>query len=224
MSSEDPLASVSKGVTEATLGWTESKIKGIVQRFINKDIAFIEDFETIEVLKKQRKTSEWNLFKENVQDKDLKILFQMGLTLRKLEKDRKRVESLREKILNKYGSEGIHFAQFIQNGFFSKYLGNIMERAATPQQLTLEMENLFKNIDNMVIFIQQRDDIVKRTEQIVTKINANSPKTFIICSSKSAMGKCEKIKINVMKRISDYDVELYKTEIKEIYFLNKSDS
>lgn len=72
-------------------------------------------------------------------------------------------------------------------------------------------------------FIQQRDSIEKRTEQIVTKINAYSPKTFIICSSKSAMGKCEKIKKNVMNRISDYDVELYKTSIKEIYFLNKTD-
>ena len=148
----------------------------------------------------------------------------MGLALRKLEQDRKRVESLREKIINKYGTNGLHFAQFVQNGFFPKYLGNIMERTATPQQLTLEMEDSFKNIENTVAFIQRQDDIDKRTEQIVTKINAHSPKTFIICSSKSAMGKCEQIKKNVMKRISDYEVELYKTDIKEIYFLNKSDS
>ena len=222
MSSEDPLASVSKGITEGTLSWTESKIKEFIIKFRNRDIAFVEDIKTIEIIKKQRKTSEWNLFKENIKDKALRILFQMGLTLRKLEDDKKARESLREKILNKYGSKGLHFAQFIQNRFFPKYLGNIVERVATPQQLTLEMENSFNNIENTVMFIKQYDDIDKRTEQIVTKINANSPKTFIICSSRSAMGKCEKIKKKVMNRISDYDVELYKTDIKEIYFLNKS--
>lgn len=224
MSSDDPLASISKGAAEGTLSWTADQIKGLVQKFLNRDIAFVEDFRTIEVIKKQRKTSEWNLFKENIKDKDLRILFQMGLTLRTLEDDEKPRESLREKILNKYDVKGLHFAQFIQNGFFPKYLGNIIERAATPQQLTLEMENSFKNIENMVMFIRQSDGIERKTEEIVTKINAHSPKTFIICSSRSAMGKCEKIKKKVMNRIPDYDVELYKTDIKEIYFLNKSDS
>jgi len=46
---------------------------------------------------------------------------------------------------------------------------------------------------------------------------------FIIFGSGSAMKKCEKIKSKTMKRISGYVAELYKTEIKEIYFINKSD-
>ena len=73
MSSDDPLASISKGAAEGTLSWTADQIKGLVQKFLNRDIAFVEDFRTIEVIKKQRKTSEWNLFKENVQDSDLRI-------------------------------------------------------------------------------------------------------------------------------------------------------
>ena len=58
MSSDDPLASISKGVTEGTLSWTADKIKGLVQKFFNRDIAFIEDVESIEIVKTQRKTTE----------------------------------------------------------------------------------------------------------------------------------------------------------------------
>jgi len=188
-SSEDPLASASRGALRGFLDWSEEKIKELVVKFNNRDIAFVEDPKTINLAKKQRKTSEWSLFIKYIEDPDLRILFQMGLTLRRLEKQQKQRESLRIKIHNKYGAKGLHIAQFIQNGFFGKYLGNILERTSTPQKLT----------------------------------HAHSPNTFIICSSWSAMKKCEQIKKNVMKRISGYDAELYKTEIKEIYFLNKLD-
>ena len=223
MSSEEPLESVSKGATKALLEYTESKIKTWITKFRNRELAFVQDPETINLAKEQRKTSEWNLFKEYIDDPDLRILFQMGLTLRRLEKQNKQLESLRQKIKNKYDLKGLHIAQFIQNGFFGKYIGNILERASTPQELKFEIESLLENIEKTVVFIKQDDDEEKRTELIVTKILANSPKTFIVCSTKSAMGKCEEIKKRVMRRIADYDVELYKTDIKKIYFLNKSE-
>jgi len=220
-SSEDPLASASRGALRGFLDWSEEKIKELVVKFNNRDIAFVEDPKTINLAKKQRKTSEWSLFIKYIEDPDLRILFQMGLTLRRLEKQQKQRESLRIKIHNKYGAKGLHIAQFIQNGFFGKYLGNILERTSTPQKLKFEIENLLKNIEKTTSFIKSVDNVNKKTDEISTKILANSPNTFIICSSGSAMKKCEKIKKNVMKRISGYDAELYKTEIKEIYFLNK---
>lgn len=149
----------------------------------------------------------------------------MGLTSRELDKQKKTadLESLRAKILNKYDTNGLHIAQFIQNGFFGKFLGNILERASTPQKLKFEIETLLKNIDKTVVFIKQNDDVERKTQEIVTKIQANSPNTFIICSSGRASENCEKIKGKVMKRISGYIAELYKTEYKEIYFINKSE-
>ena len=220
-SSDDPLASATEGVTKGFLSWTEDKLKDLVKRFHNREIAFIEDPETIDLAKKQRKTSEWGLFIEYIDDSDLRILFQMGLTLRKLEGNQKQLESLRGKILNKYNAKGLHIAQFIQNGFFGKFIGNILVRASTPQRLKFEIENLLNNIERTCVFVKSADDVDKITEEIVTKILANSPDTFIICSSGSAMKKCEKIEKKVMDRISGYVDELYKTEIKEIYFINK---
>lgn len=223
---EKPIESIAKGATKAVIEWTEEKIKDIVKKFSNKELAFIENPEIIDLVKEQRSTTEWSLFEKYIEDKDLHVLFQMGLSLRRLEKQEEflAMDSLRGKIFNKYDIEGLHFAQTVQNGIFNKYLGSVLERFTTPAKLTFEILKLIKEIENRVVFIKSEDDIQKRTNEIVSKINAHSPRTFIISSAKkSAMENCEKIKNNVMERISNYDNENYEAEDKKIYFLNRKD-
>ena len=145
----------------------------------------------------------------------------MGLTLRRYEDDPERLQSLRERIYKKYGRKGLHVAQFVQNGFFGKFLGNILERTSSPDNLGEEIQNFLNDIDRTVVFIKSGDNVDRRTEEIAIKIQAHNPKAFTICSSRSAMGKCAKVRVNVMRRISGYTHEMYKTEIKEIYFLNR---
>lgn len=224
-SSKDPLASATEGVTKAFLGWTEEKIKGFVARFHNKDIAFVSDPEIIDLAKKQRKTSEWNLFKQYIEDPNLRILFQMGLTLRRLDEQEKiqELEALRGKIVNKYDTKGLHIAQFIQNGFFGKFFGNVLERTSTPEKLKFEIKNLLQNIERTVVFIKRTDDVEMKTEEILAKIRAHSPNLFIVCSGGRAKTKCGDIMKTVMRRISGYDAELYQTRYKEMYFINKSE-
>jgi len=223
MSSEKPIVDATEGAIKGFLGWTEDKIKEYIAKFLNRDIAFVSNPEIITLAKKQRKTSQWRVFIRYIADSDLRIQFQMGLTLRELETQPKQLADLRGKILKKYGPNGLHIAQFIQNGFFGTFYGNILDRVTTPEKLKFEIENLFKNIEQMVAFIQVSDDVTKKTEEIYIKIMAHSPNTFLICSSGSAIIKCEEIKEKVMKRISGYVAELYKTEFKEVYFLNKSE-
>jgi hypothetical protein len=62
----------------------------------------------------------------------------------------------------------------------------------------------------------------KKAKEIVTKILAYSPRTYIICSSKSAMEPCQKVLKGVLKEIQNYEVELYKTDIKEVFFLKRT--
>ncbi len=153
LSSKDPVDSAAKGATKAFLEYSEEKIKQFIEKFKNRDIAFVEDSEIIDIAKEVRETGEWDLFKNYVDNEEFRILFQMGLTLRRLEKEGKPIEPLKKRILNKYDITGLHIAYFVQNGFFSKYIGNVLERASTPQRLTFEIKNLFENIDNTVIFI-----------------------------------------------------------------------
>ena len=50
MSAEDPTGLIA-GVTEGTLNYAEEKAKALLARFFNRDLAFIEDSETIELVR-----------------------------------------------------------------------------------------------------------------------------------------------------------------------------
>lgn len=88
-SSPDPIESAAKGFTKGTLEWTHEKLKEWIIKLKNRDLAFIKDIETINLVKEQRETGEWDFFKKYVNDNQIRILFQMGLTLKKLEKEKK---------------------------------------------------------------------------------------------------------------------------------------
>ncbi len=220
-SNPDPLDSATRGATKGFLDWTAEKVKELVIKLRDRKIAFVADVETVRIAREQRKTSEWIIFRDNVSDSDLRILFQMGLTLRKLENEGQSIHPLRQKIFKKYGKKGLHVAQVVQNGTFSRYYGSILEKAATPEKLRAEILDLFTNVDNRVIFVQKIDKVKKKADLIVTKLNANSPDTFVISGYGNAKEICKKIHNEVMQRISGYESELYKSDIKRIYFLNK---
>ena len=224
-SSSDPIESAAKGLTKGTLEWTHEKLKEWVIKLKNRDLAFIKDIETINLVKEQRETGEWDFFKKYVGDGKLRILFQMGLTFRKLEKEKKYLEldALRKKTFNKFDAKGLHLAEFVQNGLFSKYIGNRLNRAVTSHKLKFEIDDLFNNLENRVAFIQvvHQEKIEKKADEIITKIQANSPDTFIISGSGLAIGVCEQIKEKIVSAISGYEEELYKIEDKKIFFLNR---
>jgi len=224
-SDKSPLKDIAEGATKGALEWTEEKLKEVITKFKNRKLAFIEDVKVINLAKEQRTKPEWDFFKEHVKDEELRILFQMGLTLRELEKEDKipELDSLKNKIYKKYEKRGLHIAQMVQNGIFGRYLGSVLERVTTTEKLKIEIENLFKNIENTIAFIQVDDNVNKKSSEIVSKIQSHSPKTFIISSAGSAMEKCEVIEKNVMKKISGYASELNKTKDRRIYFISKID-
>ncbi|MEA3513951.1 MAG: hypothetical protein U9R34_00580 [Nanoarchaeota archaeon] len=120
--SKDPIESAAKGVTKGALEWTNDKLKPWVVKLRNKELAFIRDSETIETAKEQRKKGEYTFFSKYVADEKLRVLFQMGLTLRNLEKSGniKTLRFLKVKIRNTHKREGLHIAYFVQNGLFSE--------------------------------------------------------------------------------------------------------
>jgi len=224
MSSEpDPIASVTQGVASAGIEWTEEKIKEAIRKLKHHDLAFIEDSETINIAKEQRKHGEWDFFKTYVKDKNLRVLFQLGLTLRKLEEKKKFEEfaNLQEKIRKKYAVDGLHVTYFVQNGLFSRYIANVLG-ISTSEKLVKEIKYLFENIEKTVSFISNNDDVDQKVREIVAKIHSNIPKTFIISSTQSvAMSKCKKIKEKVMPELPEYTSESQETEHRLIYILNK---
>lgn len=223
----DVLSSTAKGATEGILEWSDSKISKYIEDFKNKKLAFIQDPEFINQIKLNRKKGEWAFFKTYTPYNDeVYALYQTGMTLRDYENDRIKSDLIIKKILKRYKIRGLHIAWFAQNALFSKYVGNILEKGATTEEIRCEVKNLFENIDNKVAFISKEDGkrYKQKTVQIVTKINAHTPETFIISSVGGAIKACEKIKDNVMQIFDgDYQCEYYHSEQKgkQIYFLNR---
>ena len=129
MSSDNATDDLIREATKGALDWASEKgkslIKNLAEKIRNKDLVFIGDRDTIERAKQQRHKSEFTFFKQIITNTDSRNLFQMGLTLRSLQRDNKEAEmkNLKTKIKNKFDHNGLHFAYFVQNGLFSKYLG-----------------------------------------------------------------------------------------------------
>ncbi len=225
--SSDPIESAAKGAIKGALEFGADQVKAIAKRFQRNELIFAEDPEVIALAKKQRLTAEFTLLKEYTAERDLHILFQMGITLRKLERQKERVESLRHKILTKFGAKGLHTAQLVQNGFFNKYLVSALERSQTIQQLRIEIKELLDNIENTVVFTKESDDADFVAQAIIIKLLANNPKTFIICASGYAKTTFKDIVDMMLKWISTgalkYEYEMYISKNKEAFFLNKSE-
>lgn len=218
--SDSPEDKLISGAVKGTLEYSEDKIKSLVKRFLNRDLVFVEDLETIQVARDQRKTPEWEIFTKYVDHHGLRVVFLMGLTLRYREKNKQPLDSLKRQILKKFGREGLHVAYFVQNGCFSKLFGNILEKESTTEKLKMEIRKLFLDIEKYTVFVNYRDSVDRKVKEVITKIDAHNPRTFIISGIGTAAKKCRKIQRLVMKEIDGYTVESYKTENKEMFFLN----
>jgi hypothetical protein len=221
MSSNPVVDGAVKAATEVAIKWSTETVKAYVIRFKHREVAFVEDLATIQLALKQRKTSEYKIFCENIHDEKLRILFQLGLTLRGIETELEKCQKLRNTVIKKYGTEGLHIAQFVQNGIFTKYYSAFMERGLTPEQLKQAIWNLFQHIDHTNSFVQANDDESKIIDAIVSRINCYNPQTYSISGLRSVKGKVRSIASTVMKRIEGYSVEAYDTDLRVIVFLNR---
>ena len=222
-SSEDPVKRALAGMTEGFLNWTEHKIKEIAIRLRDRKIkGIIQDLETIIVVHEQRKTSEFGLFKQYVEDYNLRVLFSLGMTLRRYERDKKKVTEVRNTIRDKWGFEGLHIAEFVQNGFFGKFLGNILTRNLPLEKLKLEIKDFFINMEHCTVFVKQHDQLNFKIAEAKAKLLSHSPETLIICGSGSAVDLCKEVYSGVMRNTPYYVTELYDAPYRTIYFLNRS--
>lgn len=220
---ENPIESATKGAVKGILEWSAKSIKEFAEKIRHRDLCLLQNAAAFEEALKQRKTSEFRIFKENIEDEVLRKCFHLGLTLRGIEKDTEACNNLRKKIFNIYGVKGLHVAQFVQNGIFAKFIGLYLEEALTPKQMKKEIENLFKNLELTNSFIQYSDEVEKVADTIVVRIQSHNPKTYVISGLGSVKEKCKQIVKRVIKRVSKYSVETYNTDLKIIIFLNRND-
>lgn len=224
MSSNDPVfTSASEGITKGLLNWTKEQVSEYIFKLKNKDVAFIRDKDDIELIRQQRKTAEWEIYSRFIEDKKLKILVELGLSLRKWESDPNKLVSVRTKISSKFTASGLHIAQFIQNDFLNKYLGAILAKVTSKSELTKNIEDILNNVDKYCVFVKEEDNVENRAKEIIIRIQANAPSTFILSSKKSAITVAKNIQNIVKKSINGYSSEEYQDNTRYICFFNKEE-
>ncbi|MFH1682418.1 MAG: hypothetical protein ABIA37_01345 [Candidatus Woesearchaeota archaeon] len=171
----DPIESIVKGVVKGGLEWGKEEIcsyaKNIADKFRNRDINFIGESETINLVNEQDSKGEFSLFKQKIKDKKYRNLFRLGLTLQELEDQPEKQLALKKSINKHFDIEGLRIAQLVQNGVFSWFVSSLLDRGVTEKKLTKEIEHLFENIDQLTYFVQHFDDPIKISKEIIESVN-----------------------------------------------------
>lgn len=221
MSSDNTISDISKGATKGLLEWSNEKISSLVRKFKDRKLTFIQDPKTIEIVKEQYISGESKFYHNYIKDNQILFLVRMGLTLRKLENDNERLQNLRDKIFKKYKVQGLHIAEFVQNGILNRYVGMLIEELTSIEDLERDIEEILKNIEKHALFIQggiQCPEIVKKAFNIVS---AHSPYIFIVSGIKSAAAVIKECAEKIETILKDYKLEKFSTSDKETLFFKR---
>lgn len=220
---------IAEGATRGVLSWSKETILALAKKFLNKELVFIEDQQTIEIVKEQLKTAEWLLFNRYVQDKDMQLLIKMGLTLRALEKQKRlqALQNLRDKIsTSKYGKRGLHIAQFVQSKLLKEYVNGIIDKASSESELIQNINDMLSYLEVRSSFIKKEDSPDIKVAEILTRIQAHAPESYIVFAKDSALPICKLI-IDLLKekiKYYDYCLELKKTDDSMIIIILKDNA
>lgn len=218
-----PYDEIAEGAVKGLLSWTKEQVLSFVNKLKNRDIAFIKNRETIDIVREQIRTAEWQVYKNYLSDKRLRLLVQMGLALRRMEKrsDKEMLFNLRDKIVFKYGADGLHIAQFVQNDFLGKYFAKMITEGASTSDLIRYIEEILNNVEKYVAFIGEKENPDKKVQEIKIRIQANLPQVFILASYGSAVEIVKKIRTTLSNEIQGYSVSVYEEGEKYVCLLTR---
>lgn len=216
MFSEKSVSEVAEGVTKGALDWSTEKIASFIQKLKERKLAFIEDKNTIEVVKEQYNSGEAKFYCKYIKDKELLFLVRMGLTLRKLESDEEKILNLRDKILHKFGINGLHIAQAAQTGILNRYFGLLIEKLTAEEDLENKIYTVLKNIEKHILFVSGNSKVAEIVRKATNIVDSHSPSIFVIAGLKSAAKNVSDAIISLNPIMEDYEQERFSSEEKEI--------
>ena len=219
--SSDELKDISEGVTKGVLSWSLEQIKSFAVKFREKELAFIQDEKTIEIVKEQYLSGELAIYREYVEDNNMLFLLKMGLTLRRLEGDIDRRKNLRDKIFDKYDVKGLHIAQFVENGLLNRYIGILIENITSVAKFKEDIKNILENIEKHVLFVKKDDTeryILSQSNIIIT---SHPSKIFIVSGTYNAAKIIRDCESRLKEILRDYELEKISVDEKENLFFKR---
>ena len=211
----DPIESAAKGAVEGALRWTKEEVKTLASRLMDGEIAFVQDEETIDEIREERRSEEYKIFKEHLRDRELRVLAVMGLTLRRMESkpsQQRQLQNLRTKIHKRFGASSLRAAELVQRGIASTLYLTVISESKSPADASHALENLLRSVDMYTVFVQEGDKVGDTTSDLVLRLKANRPRTFIVLGYGRARTKAKSIVKRVMKELPDpYGHESHET-------------
>ena len=125
------------------------------------------------------------------------------------------------KIYRKYKVEGLHIAQFVQNGILNRYMGILIDELVSIEDFKEDITTILKNIKKYVLFVRAFDiprEIIKKSTIIV---NSHSPNIFILSGIESAAKIVKDCSEKLEMLLIDYELEKVSGGKKEILFFKR---
>ena len=222
MSSESPIADISKGATKALLDFTSDKIDSFIEKFKKRDLAFIRDKETIDIVREEYSSGEAKFYESYVEDRDLLLIVRMGLALRRLEStNEKKLHDLRERVFQKYKVRGLHIAEFVQVGILNRYIGILIGDITSLDDFKRDIKEVLENIEKHVLFVKSADKTPQITQKASNIVNSHSPNIFVVAGMGPAAKTVEECSEKLEKLLQDYEVEKISRKDKEVIFFKR---
>src|SRR3989344_688327 len=221
MFSDNHIDDVISGVAKAVIELSFDRVREFANKFKNKELAFIQEKSVIELVREQYYSGESKFYGKYIEDKYLLLLVRLGLTLRKLESDKNRLNNLRDKIFSEYEVKGLHVCYFVQNGILNRYIGILIESIKSEDELKDKILFILNNIEKHILFVNSMDKsnlIIKRAMSITA---SHSPSVFIISGTGSASKLVKECSEKIVNFMNDYELEKVSGWDKEILFFKR---
>jgi hypothetical protein len=217
--SDDIIRSASAGFTDSIL----DKVTNYLKKFKNRELAFIQDPETIDMAIECNDRGEYKEFQKLVPETNYSMPFKLGLVLRSKEKNGEDYSKLKDKIKRKYNQEGLDIAYFSQNELFSKVKGIITEKANTEDEIKLIFRKFIVNIEKNCFFITNHDNIEAVSNKIQTIILSKLFQVYILsgCNRTAKKNISEIFKKIKPYVLNDYEYQIINSKSKKIILFSK---
>lgn len=214
----DPIRSATEGATMALLRWSKQEIRSLVQRFKNREIAFVENPSTVAALIEEKKGPEYQLYRHYVKDSKFRILCLMGLTLRKLE-GTDGLETLRNKIYKKHDEEGLHVAQAVQSGILGILIQERIKDVGSEINLSRELDAILRGVEQSIEFVQLDDDSKRKAHELAIRIHAQRPRVLVVAGLGGAKVIAERVVKGILQEVKDYAFRKYEDTARVVLLL-----
>ncbi|VVB73894.1 Uncharacterised protein [uncultured archaeon] len=210
--SPDPVESaakgVAKGVTEAVLSSTQ--IKDLIKRFQNGELAFIGDQETINVVKSERQKPEFELFRKYIKNRNIRLQIEMGFALMRLEErgNRKKQDHLKQVILSEFGKSGLHVAELVLTGTFTRYINLLLGTTSNEKELENGVQTVLTDIDRYVIFVKSESTIKEVSKALEIRLITLPNAVIVFSRGQKPQSIASQAISEIAKTIKDYTFEI----------------